>query len=183
MFKLLSRWFVIAPFAFSALAMPASAIAQSFPVIEGYGGIHSTSGTAERPDKALRYRIVFNITKASPAPDKINPSLERMARFINLLGAEGVRPMRGDLVAIVHGAATPLVMGDEAHRAKFGVANPNIELIARLRAAGAEVHVCSQALAGNKIARVAVNRAVQIDAGALVTLANLQLRGYAMIPD
>ena len=140
-------------------------------------------GTAERPDKALRYRVVFNVTKAPSASGKIDSTLDRMARFINLLGADGVRPDRGDLVAIVHGGATSSIMTDKAHRAKFGVANPNIELIARLRAAGAEVHVCSQALAGNKIAKDAVNSAVQIDAAALTTLANLQLRGYAMIPD
>ncbi len=183
MFKCLSRWAVVVPFAISVLAFPASAIAQTFPVIEGYGGIHSTSGTAERPDPALRYRVVFNVTKASPTPDKVNPTLDRMARFINLLGGDGIRPMRGDVVAIVHGAATPLIMSDEAHRAKFGMTNPNLELIGRLHAAGAEVHVCSQALAGNKIAKEAVNGAVQVDAAALTTLANLQLRGYAMIPD
>ena len=154
-----------------------------FPIIKGYGGMQPIVGTAERPDKALRYRVVFNITKPPPAPGKVNPTLDRMARFINLLGADGVRASRGDLVAIVHGGATPLIMTDKAHRAKFGVANPNLELIARLRATGAEVHVCSQALAGNKIAKDAVNSAVQIDAAALTTLANLQLRGYAMIPD
>lgn len=183
MFKCLSRWAVVVPFAISALALSASAIAQTVPVIEGYGGLQSISGTAERPDPALRYRVVFNVTKAPPTPDKANPTLDRMARFINLLGADGIRPARGDLVAIVHGAATPLVMTDEAHRAKFGVTNPNLELIARLRAAGAEVRVCSQALASNKIPGGAVNSAVQIDAAALTTLANLQLRGYALIPD
>ena len=183
MFKCLFRWAAVVPFAFSALALPASGIAQTFPVIEGYGGIHATSGTAERPDPALRYRVVFNVTKAPPSPDKINPTLDRMARFVNLLGADGIRPMRGDLVGIVHGAATPLVMTDEAHRAKFGFTNPNLALIARLRAVGAEVRVCSQALAGNKIPHGAVNSAVQIDAAALTTLANLQLRGYALIPD
>lgn len=161
----------------AALAAPV------FPVIEGYGGMQPIAGTAERPDKALRYRVVFNVTKPPPAPGKVNPTLDRMARFVNLLGADGVRPIRGDLVAIVQGGATPLIMTDKAHRARFGVANPNIDLIAKLRAAGAEVHVCSQALAGNKIARDAVNPAVQIDAAALTTLANLQLRGYAMIPD
>ena len=46
-----------------------------------------------------------------------------------------------------------------------------------------EVHVCSQALASNEIARDAANPAIQIDAAALTTLANLQLLGYAMIPD
>ena len=182
MFKFPFRRASLLLLAATLLGAPSLA-APVFPVIKGYGGMQPIVGTAERPDKALRYRVVFNVTKAPSASGKIDSTLDRMARFINLLGADGVRPDRGDLVAIVHGGATSSIMTDKAHRAKFGVANPNIELIARLRAAGAEVHVCSQALAGNKIAKDAVNSAVQIDAAALTTLANLQLRGYAMIPD
>lgn len=162
---------------------PAAAVAQpAFPVIKGHGGIHSTVGAGERLDEALRYGVVFNVTKPAAA-GKSNPTLERVARFVNLLGADGVRPRAGDLVAIIHGAATPSVMKDEAFRAKFGSANPNLAVIAALRKAGVEVHVCSQALAGNKIARSDVHSLVQVDVAALTTLANLQLRGYALIPD
>ena len=155
----------------------------TFPVIQGYGGIQPTDGAAERPDKQVRYRVVFSVTKAAPAPGAVNPTLERMARFINLLGADGVKANRGDLIAIVHGPATALVMDNASYRAKFGVDNPNLELIKRLRQTGAEVHVCSQALAGNKISRQTVSSTVQVDVSALTTLANLQLRGFALIPD
>lgn len=70
-----------------------------------------------------------------------------------------------------------------AYRAKPGTANPNLELIRRLTEAGAEVHVCSQALFGNHIERSSVAELVEVDLAALVTLANLQLRGYALIPE
>lgn len=164
-------------------AVPSVAAGPSFPVIKGYGGIESTEGAAERPDKSVRYRVIFNVTMSPAAPGKINPTLDRMARFINLLGADGVHLAAGDLVAIVHGPATALVMDDASYRAKFGVANPNLELIEHLRQNGAEVRVCSQALASNKIARKMVNPAVQVDVSAMTTLANLQLKGYALIPD
>ena len=98
------------------------------------------------------------------APGKINPTLDRMARFINLLGADGVHLAAGDLVAIVHGPATALVMDDASYRAKFGVANPNLELIEHLRQNGAEVRVCSQALAGvpGRTSRVAPSGRVSV---------------------
>lgn len=153
------------------------------PAIQGYGGIHPTKGASERPDRQLRYRVVFNITKAAPEPGRVNPSLDKVARFLNLLAADGVRLRRGDAVAIVHGPATPLVMSNEAYRARHGVANPNLELIRRLREVGAEVRVCSQALIGNSIERSSVAELVEVDVAALVTIANLQLRGYALIPD
>lgn len=164
-------------------AAPLLAAKPSFPVIQGYGGIQPTAGAAERPDKHRRYRVVFNVTKEAAAPGTVNPSLDKMARFINLLGADGVKAARGDLIAIVHGPATPLVMHNAAYRAKFGVDNPNLELIALLRQSGAQIHVCSQALAGNKIARENVVSGVQVDVSALTTLANLQLQGFALIPD
>lgn len=166
----------------AAVGSPATA-EPAFPVIKGYGGIHSTEGAGERPDKRLRYKLVFNVTKAPENPSRINPSLEKVARFVNLLGADGVRPRRGDVVAIVHGAATPLVLADEAFQARHRTANPNLDLIRKLSAAGVEVHVCSQALVGHKIDRGSVDESVQIDVGALVTLANLQQRGYAFMPD
>lgn len=172
----------IALFLAAAVGSPAGA-EPVFPVIKGYGGIHSTEGAGERPDKRLHYKLVFNITKAPEDPSRINPSLEKVARFVNLLGADGVRPKPGDVVAIVHGAATPLVLADEAFQARNRTANPNLDLIRKLSAAGVEVHVCSQALVGHKIDRSSVDDSVQIDVGALVTLANLQLRGYALIVD
>lgn len=167
----------------AAMAGSSASAEPSFPVINGYGGIQSTEGAGERPDRQLRYRLVFNVTKAAEAPSRINPSLEKVARFVNLLGADGVRPKRGDVIAIVHGAATPLVLADDAFRVRFRTGNPNLDLIRKLREAGVEVRVCSQALSGHKIDRTAVDASVQVDVGALVTLANLQLRGYAFMPD
>ena len=86
---------------------------------------------------------MFNVTKPTAA-GKSNPTLERVARFVNLLGADGVRPRAGDLVAIIHDAATPSVMKDEAFKAKYGSANPNLAVIAALRKAGVEVHVLAK---------------------------------------
>ena len=164
-------------------AAQAASAEPKFPAIQGFGGIQPTEGAGERPDRRLRYKVVFNITKAADQPSKVNPSLDKVARFLNLLAADGVRPKRGNVVAIVHGPATPLVMSDDAYRAKFGTDNPNLELVRRLREAGAEVHVCSQALFGNKIERSSVAELIEVDVAALVTIANLQLRGYALIPD
>ena len=127
--------------------------------------------------------MLFNITKQASAPDQVNPGLEKVARFLNFLAADGVKPEADDIVAIVHGSATTLVLEDNAYRDRHGGAvNPNLELIKRLREAGAAVHVCSQALAQHEIDESEVAKTVQVDVAALTTLANLQLRGYALIP-
>ena len=89
----------------AVLVLPAAHAAT--PVIAGYGNTQTAPRAAERPDPALRYRVVFNITQGSAKDGKPNPSLAKVARFINLLGDDGVRPQRGDVVAIVHGDARP----------------------------------------------------------------------------
>jgi intracellular sulfur oxidation DsrE/DsrF family protein len=186
-----------------ALAFPVPALASNAPAVPGYGRIASTQGARERPDPRLRYRVVFNITEPAASPDKVNPSLESVARFLNLLAADGVHPLPGDVVAVVHGQATPAVLTDAAypkhaegmsiHNANLAWfehlfssdadRNPNLPLIARLRSAGVIVSVCSQALHAQSINPDEVAPIVRRDVSALTTLSNLQLRGYALIPD
>lgn len=171
-----------------ALLMPslvqAAPAGQFYPVIPQFGGIVSVPDAAEQPDPKLRYRVVFNITKSAASPDKINPSLEKVARFVNLLGADKVRPVAGDIVAIIHGAATPLILQNAPYTARTKAAeNPNVALIIALQKAGISVQVCGQAMNGNGFTSEDAIPGVVIDDSALITLANLQLRGYALIPD
>lgn len=165
-------------------SVSASASGPRQAVIPGYGAITPVDGAAERPDRKLRYRVLFNVTKVAATPDKINPSLEKVARLLNLLGNDGVRPEQGDVVVIVHGPATPIVTEDRTYATKTGVAlNPNLALLKALKNAGVSVRVCSQALVGNKIDPATVEKSVETDVSALTTLATLQLRGWALIPD
>lgn len=168
-----------------SIAMPAAAAppAAPTPAVPGQGSIAPAPDAANQPDPALRYRVVFSITAAPAEPGQVNPSLVKVARFLNLLATRDIRPAPGDVVAIVHGAATPLVMSDAAYRAKFKVANPNLALIAALKQAGAQVHVCSQALHGQQISTDSVAGDVTVDLSALTTMATLQLQGFALIPD
>ncbi|WP_235054346.1 DsrE family protein [Novosphingobium lindaniclasticum] len=154
------------------------------PVVQDFGAIVPMPDAKERPDRTLRYRVLFSVTKAPASPDQVNPTLEKVARFINLLGADGVRPEPGDVTVVIHGPATQLVMSDAAYAnsTKTGK-NPNLPLIAALRFAGVSVRVCSQALVGNKIDPASVEKTVEIDVSALTTMATLQLRGWALIQD
>jgi intracellular sulfur oxidation DsrE/DsrF family protein len=167
------------------LSMPTGALAQNAgpPAVTGYGAIVPAPEAAHQPDAAVQYRVVFNIEQAPDDPAQPNASLLKVARFLNLLATRGIRPAPGDVVAIIHGAATPLVMNEAAYRSKFKVANPNLPLIAALKTAGAQVHVCSQALHARQIAVAAVASDVTVDLSALTTLATLQLQGFVLIPD
>lgn len=152
------------------------------PVIPGFGEIRPAQDVANLPDPALRYKVAFEVTRAASDSSQVNPALDRVARFVNLLGASGIRPAPGDIVIVVHGAATPALMGDTAYRERFSRANPNTPLIAALVKAGVSVHVCSYALTNAKIEHPAVANGVTIDLAAMVTLSTLQLKGWALLP-
>ena len=165
------------------LASPIAAGAPPAPPVPHFGAVVSLSDAANQPDPAIAYRVVFDIDAAASDKSAPHPSLVKVARFLNLLATKGVRPRDGEVVAIVHGPATPSIRTHEAHKERFGTENPNQALIAELEAAGAQVHVCGQALHAQKIAASEVAPQVTVDLAALTTLATLQLRGFALIAD
>lgn len=166
-------------------AAGSEAMAQSpeNPLIAPYGKIAPAPDAAKQPDPAINYRVAFSIAKPSPEPGKVNPSLDKVARYLNLLASAKVTPKKGNIIAVVHGPATDLVLDHRAFRAKHGVDNPNLALINALARAGAEVHVCAQALAGQKIPRSDVASSVTVDLSALTTLTTLQLKGWSVMSD
>lgn len=161
----------------AALAGPAAAQA-----VPNFGQVSPVQGAHERPDPARTYKVVFDLSKGPAGPEKVAPGLERVARFVNMLAAAGVEPSHRQIVAVLHGPATEAVLTDAAYGKRHGGAkNPNAPLIAALEAAGVEVRVCGQALAGQKITAAEVLPQVQTDLAALMTVTHKQLDGYALV--
>src|SRR3546814_7381493 len=84
-------------------------------------------------------------------------------------------PISGDIVAVVHGPATPIVA--------INPDNPNLALIAALQEAGVTVAICSQAMNRAELSADDLAPGVRVDAAAITTLTNLQLRGWAVVYD
>src|SRR3546814_18575500 len=101
---------------------------------------------AHQPDPNRRQRAVFSLTVAPASPAATDPGLERVARAVNLLTASGVPKKQLDFVVLLSEGATDSALTDPAYRARHGVANPNLGLIAQLSAAGVQMFVCGQAL-------------------------------------
>ncbi|EMD81835.1 DsrE family protein [Pacificimonas flava] len=164
-------------------SMPAAAQDARHPAIAEYGAISPLDNTANRPAPDDDMRVLFEISADGKGPGGANSSLEKVARYLNLLASAGNTPEAGDVKVIIHGPATPLVLADPAYRERFGSANPNTGMIAALQGAGVDIHVCGQALAGNDIVPDAVNPAVTVDLSAITTLVLLQRQGWPVISD
>lgn len=164
-----------------AAAIAAPAAAQS-PAVPGFGQVAPVEGAHERPDPEVTYKVVFDVSKGPPAPGNTAAGLERVARFVNMLAAGGAGREKRQIVAVLHGAATEAVLTDAAYgRRHDGAKNPNAPLIAALEAAGVDIRVCGQALAGQAIAAADVLPQVQVDLAALMTVTHKQFEGYALV--
>ena len=168
----------------AALAFAATtAHAEPRPVPD-YGAFAPVPEGKERPDPARDYKVIFEVSEGAHDATKPLMGLQRVARLVNLLGAEGVPAAHRHVVAVLDGEATEAIMTDKAFAARHsGASNPNVKLIDELRAAGVSVRVCGQAMAGHKITPDQVIPGVEIDLSALTTVANKQLEGYALIEE
>ena len=115
------------------------------PTIHGAGKIHPMPQAAYQPDAHATYKVVFSLSHFGAKPGEVSPSLEHVARAVNLYVNAGVPLSHLKFVAIAAGPATPIALNDAQYRKIYGVANPNLEVIAQLRKAGVDVAVCAQA--------------------------------------
>lgn len=156
--------------------------AWEYPVIKGYGPADPLPSAAFQPDKSIKYRVLFDITKAAETVDKVNPGLDRVARFLNVMAASNIMPRDMELAAVIHGPAAPSVLKSEIFRNRFKKDNPNEKLIMALREAGVKLFVCGQTLADDGFKDKWVNEGIAIAVSALVVVPTYQLKGYAYLP-
>lgn len=166
----------------SLLGCTTVALGATTQVITAAGNYHPLPKAAYQPDPSATYKVVFSLTKGSDKPDQINPALERVARTVNLYASAGVPLDHLKFVAVAYGQATSLVLDDEHYKAQFGVANPNLSVIAQLRKAGIDVAVCGQAMAEHHYDNEWASKDVTLSLAALTTITELQQQGYALMP-
>jgi intracellular sulfur oxidation DsrE/DsrF family protein len=154
----------------------------SAPAIEGYGKMHPLPKAAYQPDPRTTYKVIFAMTAASKAPEDVNPAVERVARAVNLYVSAGVPLSHLKFVAVAYGAATSIALDDAHYKAAYGVANPNLPVIARLRKAGIDVGVCGQAVLEHSYKYEWIDPSVTVSLSAITTITSLEQQGYSLMP-
>jgi intracellular sulfur oxidation DsrE/DsrF family protein len=100
---------------------------------------------------------------------------------INALAASGVPAANGKFVIVFHGDAIDGILNEAAYKARFGVSNPNLKVIAALKKAGTKLFVCGQNLAAVGIDPGTLTPDVAIASDALIVLMTYQNDGYALL--
>lgn len=152
------------------------------PAIAGYGKIHNRPESAFRPHNGEQYNVVFQVQEGHEPKKSVNAELEKVARTVNLYVASGVPLESLKFVVAIAGSATPVVLNNQRYREEFGVDNPNLPLIARLRQAGVIISVCDQAVAGHRYGFDWVDKNVTHALSNLTTITTLEKKGYTLMP-
>ena len=166
------------------IALPGSTHAQSAQTlpIPSVDAAIDFPNEHEMPDPSLTYKIVFDIAKASPKIEDVNPGLTVISRYFNTLAKGGVPADRRKFVVVFHQEGTEIALNNAAYKAlKDGHDNPNIAIIHSMKQAGIDFRVCGQGVISRKIDMATINPEVQIDQWALTTITTLQLRGYVRV--
>lgn len=170
-------------FIFGIFFSPLSADSTSNPVINPYGKIYANSKASFQPNKAIKtHRVIFNITKGAKSPKEVNPGLERVARTINLYASTGINPSSLKFVAVISGDATSSALNNDEYKSKYGVDNPNIDLIKQLKKLGVDVSMCFQAWNEHNFNQEWLDKNVNFSLSALTTMIYLQQKGYVLVP-
>lgn len=153
-----------------SLPLPDSPVATDIP------------GARELPDPNLVYKVVFDIGKAAPKIDEVNPGLISIARYFNTLAKNGVPADHRKIVVVFHQGGTEMILNNAAFKARNdGHDNPNIATIRNMKKAGIDFRVCGQAVLGKKIETDTILPEIELDLWALTTITNLELRGYVHV--
>jgi len=174
--------------AFVVVAMTCLSAAQSPPwgkpqasIVPDADGYVAIPGAAVPPDKKRTYRAIFDVTRAAKEPGQILPGLNQAGSELNAFAAAGVPAKNVRVVVVFHGPAISGILDDEHYRQKFGVANPNVKVLADLRKAGVEIFVCGQNLVSDQIDPKSLSKDVTVASDALIVLMTYQNDGYALL--
>lgn len=151
------------------------------PVIESAGAVFAVETDAPTPvDRD--YKLAFEVAAPASASDRLNAGLNSVARFLNMHAQAGVPVDRLSAAVVVHGAASFELLGDQAYRARFGVDNPNGDLLRELLAAGHSVILCGQSAASRGVPTEHLIPGVEVSLSAMTAFLLLQDDGYRVNP-
>lgn len=152
------------------------------PVIHGAGAVFGVPNPDFATPTDLEYKLAFEISTASSTPDRLNESLNTVARYLNMHAQAGVPVDQIRAAVVVHGTAGWEVLDHQAYRNRHGVDNPNAALIRELTEVGVKVILCGQTAASRGIPTDGLIGGVEVTLSAMTAFLVLQEEGYRVNP-
>lgn len=149
-----------------------------YPLIPKFGGVHPRPDADAQPDPKADYKILVDVVSTGDDKNKPYPSLERLARLVNLLAYSGVPAEHMHIVAVLDRAAGAAGLTDAASRKYLKKGNPNLEILHALKKAGVKLLVCGQAMAERGVQDSDLDPAITVALSALTVPVVYEQQGY-----
>jgi intracellular sulfur oxidation DsrE/DsrF family protein len=165
---------------FGVITLTTKAQTPANPMIKDYGTINAIDNVY-MPDKNIDYKIAIDLKSSNGKFDEVNNGLNNVARLMNLHGVADIPKEQLHVAVVLHFTATPIVLNNDGYPKKYGVDNPNLELIKQLKDAGVEFYICGQSLVARKYAFEDVNPDVTIALSMITTVTEYMMKDYSLI--
>jgi len=173
------RWIIAAV---AAALAAGSAGAQPLKPVAGADPYVAVPGGTFLADSKHQYRVVFEARRGADKPGELVPAVNMAGSELNTLAAHGVRRENVQVVLVFHTTGSNAAVLDNAHyRAKYGVDNPNLPVLAALRRQGVKLYVCGQSLLADGVPLAAVSKEVTIAEDGVIVLMTYGAAGYAQL--
>ncbi len=153
---------------------------KSSEIISNYGIIWDIEGVV-KPSGDQPVKIIIDLKTKIDSPEKVNRGLDNVARMLNLHAAGGISIENLQFAVAVHGGATPVILNNEGYSEKFGIPNPNIDLLQKLEDVGVEVYVCSQSMITRKYNLDQVDKTVEKALSMLTIVTDKMNKGHNLM--
>ena len=147
-------------------------------IISDYGETLKVADIDIKTDVSAEFKVIFDVAQSSDDKSVINKYIVTAARFLNMHADAGMDPSQLKVAMTIHGGAWQDVLSNEAYREKYGVDNPNVELINQLTEAGADIIICGQTAGFRGITKQNANPNVKFALSAMTALLQYQENGY-----
>lgn len=140
-------------------------------------------GSRFRADDHHLYRVAFEARRGADKPGELAPAVNMAGSELNTLAAHHVPVSNVRFVLVFHTtAANEAVFTNAEYRARHGIDNPNLPVLAALKRQGAEIYVCGQSLLADKVPLSAVDtRVATIAEDGVIVLMTYGATGYAQL--
>lgn len=151
------------------------------PIITNYGKVWPIENPDYKTNLETEFKAVFDIMDSPESLEDINKTIETAVRFLNMHAQSGVPKEQLKVTLVVHNKASKDIIHNEAYRSRYGVDNPNYEMVKALMDAGTEIIFCGQSSKSQNFPKEDLIQGCKISLSAMTTLIQFQSEGYQLI--
>lgn len=150
-------------------------------IIPNFGNTYTVPNPEFKTDTTAVFKLVFDISKAPEDPSQLNPYINTLARFLNMHEKAGVPRKNLHVRAAIHGQASYGLLKNRFYKEKYGVDNPNIELLKELDQAGVALILCGQTAGSRNLSSARRLEIIDVALSAMTIISQSQMEGYSLI--